>query len=300
MATITGDVGWLEPEKGVKTLILEHRMAANRLGFLPLWDALSGVDRLQTGLRDGSLPGLRFFSHLILPLTTAYQGGNDFAVASIVRTHSPLLQKDTFQTSGNDQKSQIRKAREAVNFLAGLWSEGKTPTFLQVLRMVHETSLFQMPEIFRPFAKNTEEPTEEVEEPEDNKNDELVAWRAFLDTSFEQIAHYSNYIQGEAQYDTHQGIKGLEFPRVCVVMDDSEARGFMFSYEKLFEAKEDSTKRDPGQETSIDRTRRLFYVTCSRAEDSLALIAYSSNPEQVRHYVVREAWFKEEEIDLMA
>ena len=81
MAEITGDEGWLEPEKNVKTLILEHRMAANRLGFLPMWDALSGVDRLQTGLRDGTLPGLRFFSHLILPLVKAHQSGNRFAVA---------------------------------------------------------------------------------------------------------------------------------------------------------------------------------------------------------------------------
>ena len=145
-----------------------------------------------------------------------------------------------------------------------------------------------------------EEPTEEFEETEDNKNDELVAWRNFLETSFDQIERYSQYIQGEAQYDTHQGIKGLEFPRVCVVMDDSEARGFMFSYDKLFGAKEDSKRRDPGQETSIDRTKRLFYVTCSRAEDSLALVAYTSGPEQVRNHVIREGWFKEEEVELLA
>ena len=160
-------------------------------------------------------------------------------------------------------------------------------------------NLFELPEILRTFAKHVEEPTEEPEEVEDNKTDELVAWRHFLETPFDQIERYSQYIQGEAQYDTHQGIKGLEFPRVCVIMDDSEARGFMFSYDKLFGAKEDSRRRDVGQETSIDRTRRLFYVTCSRAEDSLALIAYTSKPEQVREYVIRESWFKEEEIELI-
>ena len=153
---------------------------------------------------------------------------------------------------------------------------------------------------YRPFAKYVEEATEEFEAAEDNNNDELVAWRNFLETSFDQIERYSQYIQGEAQYDTHQGIKGLEFPRVCVVMDDSEARGFMFSYEKLFGAKEDSKTRDTGQETSLDRTKRLFYVTCSRAEDSLALVAYTSSPEQVRNNVIREGWFTEEEIKLMS
>jgi ATP-dependent DNA helicase UvrD/PcrA len=156
-----------------------------------------------------------------------------------------------------------------------------------------------LPEILHTFAKVVEDPTEEFEEAEEDKNDELVAWSNFLETQFEQIERYSQYIQGEAQYDTHQGIKGLEFPRVCVIMDDLEARGFMFSYEKLFGAKQDSKKNDPDQDPSIDRTRRLFYVTCSRAEDSLALIAYTSDPEKIQKHVVEEGWFKEKEIELI-
>lgn len=53
-----------------------------------------------------------------------------------------------------------------------------------------------------------------------------------------------------------------------VILDDEEALGFLFSYKKLFGAKEPTTtdKQNEWKETSIDRTRRLFYVTCSRAE----------------------------------
>jgi len=68
MAELTGDDDWKDSEQGVKTLILEHNMAAKRLGFLPMWEALNGVSHLQTGLRDGRLPPLRFFSHVVLPL----------------------------------------------------------------------------------------------------------------------------------------------------------------------------------------------------------------------------------------
>ena len=76
----------------------------------------------------------------------------------------------------------------------------------------------------------------------------------------------------------------------------NEARGFLFSYEKLFGVKE-KTKTDienelEGKDTGIDRTRRLFYVTCSRVEKSLAIVAYSNNPEKVRKYVVNEGWFE--------
>ncbi len=301
MAEITEDKDWLEPGKHVKTLILEHRMAANRFDFLPMWDALSGVNRLQTGLRDGTLPGLRFFSHIILPLIKAYKNDNSFAVASIIRKDSPLLEKKVLEACADDQTSQIKKAKLATESLTALWSEENIPTFLQVLKIVNETNLFRLPEILRTFAKFVEDPTEEFEEAEEaeDKNDQLIAWSNFLETPFDQIERYSQYIQGEAQYDTHQGIKGLEFSRVCVIMDDFEARGFMFSYDKLFGAKQDTGRKNPGQDISNDRTRRLFYVTCSRAEDSLALVAYTPGPEQVKNHVIKEGWFKEEEIVLI-
>jgi DNA helicase-2/ATP-dependent DNA helicase PcrA len=297
MAEITKDKDWLEPGKHVKTLILEHRMAANRLNFLPMWDALSGVNRLQTGLRDGTLPGLRFFSHIILPLINAHKNGNSFAVASIVRKDSPLLEKNTLEACADDQANQIKKAKLAMDSLTALWSEENIPSFLQVIRTVNESNFFKLPEILRTFAEFVEDPAEEFEEAEEteDKSDELIAWSNFLETPFDQIERYSQYIQGEAQYDTHQGIKGLQFSRVCVIMDDFEARGFTFSYDKLFGAKQDSGKKNPEQ----DPTRRLFYVTCSRAEDSLALVAYTSEPEQVKDHVIKEGWFKEEEIVLI-
>ena len=299
MAEITGDDGWIKPNENVKTLILEHRMAANRLNFLAMWDALWRVERLQTGLKDGTLPGLRFFSHLILPLIKAYQSGNKFAVASIVRKESPLLEKTALKACGVNQRSEIERAREAVNSLTGLWREGNVPTFLQVLMTVRENNLFEIPEVLRPLAKVVEVTTEKLDADENSENDELVAWRSFLETSFDQIERYNLYIQGEAQFDTHQGIKGLEFPRVCVIMDDAEARGFTFSYDGLFGAKGDSTRRVPVPGPSFDHTRRLFYVTCSRAEDSLALVAYTSSQEMVRNHVLEHEWFKPMEIELM-
>lgn len=297
MTAITGDDGWLEPGENVKTLILEHRMAAYRLGFLVMWDSLRSVGRLQTGLKDGSLPGLRLFSGLILPLITANNAKDNFAVASIVRKNSPLMDKKTLMSCKEGQKCQLEKAKTAVDDLVKLWEDGKSPTFMDVLKSVNKTGLFKIPEVLIPFTKDNEGEPEDTE-PED-EGDELKAWRKFLESKFEQIEKYSQYVQGEAQYDTHQGIKGLEFPRVCVIMDDSDAGGFLFSYEKLFGAKPDSKKTDPTQETSVDRTKRLFYVTCSRAEDSLALIAYTEAPEAVKKHLLDEGWFKEDEVEII-
>jgi DNA helicase II / ATP-dependent DNA helicase PcrA len=110
-------------------------------------------------------------------------------------------------------------------------------------------------------------------------------------------------ISGRYSYGTHQGVKGLEFDRVFVVIDDSEAKGFLFSYEKLFGAKPpsagDEQRSAEGTETAVDRTRRLLYVTCTRARRSLALVAYTANPDGLAAAVVRHGWFAPDELERM-
>jgi DNA helicase-2/ATP-dependent DNA helicase PcrA len=126
------------------------------------------------------------------------------------------------------------------------------------------------------------------------------ALREFLNAPFEQVRRYATYVSRETGFDTRQGVKGLEFSRVMVVMDDEEARGSFFSYEKLFGAKarsdRDRENEQSGNESGLDRTRRLLYVTCSRAEKSLALVARSANPELVRRHVLAQGWFDESEV----
>lgn len=59
----------------------------------------------------------------------------------------------------------------------------------------------------------------------------------------------------------------------------------------------DLKKLEEGKDSSIDRTRRLLYVTCSRAERSLALVVYAENPEAVKAHVIDHGWFIEDEVN---
>jgi predicted ATP-dependent endonuclease of OLD family len=51
-----------------------------------------------------------------------------------------------------------------------------------------------------------------------------------------------------------------------------------------------------GKETTIDRTLRLLYVTCSRAEESLALILWAKNPEAALEAINQSGWFAANEV----
>jgi len=121
-----------------------------------------------------------------------------------------------------------------------------------------------------------------------------------LETDFFQIQNYKDYIDDKLIYRTHQGVKGNEFERVMVIMDDDEAGGRSFSYEQYFGAKEPSResqrKRDAGEETGLDRTRRLFYVTSTRAKSSLAHVIYTSDVTKVKDNLLKRKFAREDEI----
>lgn len=299
MAGLTEDQDWTDASK-CKILTLEHHMAARRMGFLQMFEALASVDDYRTSFLDGSFAPTRFFTHHVLPLVRAQQKGDKFAVAKLVRESSPLLSKETL--AGNDKPlAQLRAAQVAIDSLMALWTDGE-PTCAAITANIAETNLFAIPDSLKAaLAAKQAVPAEKTDdEKADPVSDQIAALVTFLGCTFSEIAPYAAYIAREAPFDTHQGVKGLEFERVMVLMDDGEARGFLFGYDKLLGAKAptaaDIKNAQEGKETSLDRTRRLFYVTCSRARSSLALVAYSSDPTAVREHVIANEWFAADEV----
>lgn len=289
MVQDTGDIGWND-EEDYKSLILEHHMAAGRFGFSELYMPLSNSKKFDTSLREGSIPELSILSKLVFPLLVAYQSGNDFEVAKIIRKNSPLLNKEVFITGLNNQVELLRKAEEAVELLMKLWNDGKVPTCLEVLKSIRDTGLFKV-------GNRVDEVLADYSQDE---NEKITALRTALSAPFYELERYALYVSDNTRFATHQGVKGLEFPRVMVILDDAQARGFLFSYEKLFgvKAQSDTDEKNAhdGKDTSITRTARLFYVACTRAKKSLAIVAYTENEEMVRDTALANGWFLENEI----
>lgn len=304
MSAITGDPGWNSQKPEFKILTLEHHMAAKRGGFSSFFDPLYEVDKLKTGLLDGSLSSLSLFSKQVLPLVNAIRNGNDFLAAKVVRQYSPLLKSQNLKKT-DDQEEEIRNVNASVKKLLELWGNNNDPRLCEVLKEVYNNKLFHIPDVLIPLAERQNDNTT-IFDPEDEENDEdekditIEALEKSFNCLFSEFEKYVQYVSDESRFGTHQGVKGLEFPRVMVVLDDEEARGFLFSYEKLFGAKEpsgtDIKNEQEGKETSLDRTRRLFYVTCSRAEESLAIVAFTTAPQKVKEFAIAQHWFSEEEI----
>ena len=302
MAEATSDDEWMS-QQAVKVLTLEHHMAARRGCFGRFFEPLYKVDNFKTGLLDGTLSGIAFFAQQVLPLVQAMQSEDRFAVARVVKDHSPIVSPERLSGSTTSLE-EIFKARRSVESVYSQWNDGADPVLLDVLRAIDHEDLFGIPDVFAPILSDTDGQGEEVEsvpaDADNDRNPEVDAWRKALSVPFSQLQAYVKYISDRSPFGTHQGIKGLQFPRVMVILDDNEARGFMFSYEKLLGAKAltntDEKNRLEGKDTSVDRTRRLFYVTCSRAQRSLAVIVYTKEADKVASHMSSVGWFEDQEV----
>jgi DNA helicase-2/ATP-dependent DNA helicase PcrA len=316
MATIAGDPAWQNSDT-VKTLALEHLMSARRFGFVEFFEPLWGIDNLRTSLLQGAGAGLGFFIRDVLPLVKALRANDRFGATAIIKASSPLLDREALKEAGSNQIAQLGKAKTACEGLLALITERPEVTAQAVLEFVAQTGLFAIPDVLAPFvpgdakeavaAQDNAVQGDQVVGTEDGEPEgtspELSAWSKALEAPLSQIERYGLYVRGQSQFGTHQGVKGLEFPRVLVVINDDEARGFLFAYDKFFGTKEksktDLENEAAGRETGSDRTRRLFYVTCSRAEKSLAIVYYSPDPALAGDAIRQYGWFEQGEVELI-
>jgi len=308
MMNITGDEQWLGTGAEIKVLILEHHMAASRMGFVNFFASLLAVNSLRTLLIDGTYPGVPFFTKLIVPLKNALSAGDSFGAMRILKDNSPLLKKDHIKTYG-DQREPYTKAKAGADSFIALW-DTQMPTLYEIAENIYESKLFELPQ---PIAvvietarrmRSTEvvedEEPKASEEADDSRGSQVKAWEDALKSPYSEVEQYARYIADDSRFGTHQGVKGREFERVMVITDDVEARGFSFSYDRIFGAaaagKSEQQNVSEGRETIFDRTLRLFYVACSRAEKSLAIVAYTDASEVIKRNAIQQGWFSESEV----
>lgn len=287
MSEATTDKKWFGEDVDVKILTLEHMMAARRLGFDLFYAPFAKVTKYQMTFLQGNVSEIEFFTKEVLPIAGSLNGDGSDALR-ILKLNSPLLSRDNIE---NPYKLYLRCREEALT-VARIVNDNKT--IRDTVKAIWDAQLLRIPEVVYNASKLT------IEDVNGSDDEELIAWVNVMDLPIEMVKRYDDYVNQKTRFDTHQGVKGLEFDRVLVIIDDAEARGFMFSYDKLFGVKElsDTDKKNiaDGKETSIERTQRLFYVTCTRAKNSLAVVMYTNDPNRVKEQTMNKGWFTENEI----
>lgn len=288
MSDITGDVKWNDINN-IKALTIEHKMAAKRLGFNSFYEALNNESSYRQGLADGSLSVIGILTRILVPLHKAYVNRDLFEITRVVKKYS----LDYIEAKKDLTDDRLNELEVKIQKLLNCW-DSNDPSCIMLLRIIYENKIFPLPD-------DIEQLIEAPPLENDKENNRMNCLARALSVPFSEVEYYWEYISGHARFGTHQGVKGLEFERVMAIIDDDSARGSTFNYNKLFGIQEksdtDLKNEAEGKETTIDRTRRLFYVICSRAIDSLAIVYYSNEIDNAVEAIKSTGWFSDNEIE---
>lgn len=268
---------WTRPasDGGAKVLMIVHRMAARRLGFDGLYAAFNGHGSasLSETFTDGTAWPLTPFRDVIRPLYLAEKPSSPVVLDTLKR-HSPRIRN---AHTAHELRTALTAARSAVEGLRNLVGDQSKVTLGQILAFAVTQGLFQPdPRISAYLQPDGEHRNVVIEDRVRSVLDDM------MQCTVDELEGYYTYVNQESPYSTQHGSKGAEFERVIVVLDDDEGQFTQYSYDKLFGLKPlsatDVENQSLGKDSAIERTRRLFYVSISRARNSLAIVMFAKDP----------------------
>jgi len=305
MAKVTNEVAWTADQKGFKTLALEHKLGAKRGDFYEVYCGMHLLDeeaatpdpngeRMGPAMVRPLLGGLMELAACVRPDGT----WEEFAAVAVLRRHETLARVPSERAA---RATRLGELQQAVSRFAGM-CRAEGALIRQVLDPILEANVLpadsRLVEAYHDDRPAPPQPEKGADESKEDR--QRRGWHVLLNASWAELARYCAYLSGEAPFATHQVVKGSEFKHVMVVMDDEEAGGFQFSYDKVFGGEVLSTRDKEnlaaGKETTIDRTLRLLYVTCSRAEESLALVLWAKDASSALTAIKACGWFAADEV----
>ena len=305
----TGDSAWNDDHAAnVKVLIIVHRMAAKRLGFSKLYAALNdnSPEKFKSGFLDGTAWPVRAFIKFVMPLVKAIKENNEFEAIQLLRSLSPKMAREN--VVGINVAEMLSGVRRVTQTLAAMMEPNSGASIAQVLSEIHQTGIYPLdPRILsylklEPPADITPSAVQQATDSEDEVTKEVSAMDAFLTCNASQFWGYYQYLNDESPFSTQQGIKGAEFERVLVVLDDDEGTHTQFSYDKYFGLRplsdRDKANVREGKETAVERTRRLFYVCCTRALKDLVVVLFATDVAAAHRQILELGHFPADAIHL--
>lgn len=285
-------------------LALEHKLVATRGSFLDAYSAMVLLDpnaAAPTGSGENKGPTtVQVLLNEFAQLEECVSADGVIDESKVTEVFHRFGRLESMPEDVCERAMRVKEMLQAISDFAVV-SANTEATVEQVLTPILAANLFEVDyRLLEAFADKSPAPPVPARGEEESKKDRIRrGWCALFATPWNQLQKYRTYLAGNSVLATHQVVKGSEFLHVMVVMDDKLAGGSRFSYDKIFGgiqlSKSDLENVEKGKETVVDRTLRLLYVTCSRAQESLTLVLWSSDPEAALNRIKESGWFSEGE-----
>jgi DNA helicase-2/ATP-dependent DNA helicase PcrA len=293
------DPSWIDNNK-IKIFVIVHRMAAIRLGFPNVYAAMN--DDSPSSFKDGFLDGtswpLKPFLDFVLPIVENNKKGNKFEVFSMAKSNSPKLIGENLKST--ELPKHMKELKQAIDDLSGMMQEDSDATILDILKLVQSKGLAVFDIRISDHMNDSVKAEVETEGEEDLIANEVSAMKKYFACPAKELWGYRKYFESESPFATQQGVKGAEFDRVLTILDDEEGIHRQFSYDKYFGVADlsntDKENISQNKDNVIDRTRRLFYVSCSRAKKDLVVVYFTSDMTKAHTKILETGIFPKESI----
>lgn len=106
-----------------------------------------------------------------------------------------------------------------------------------------------------------------------------------MEVPYNEFVKLFDYVEGYTPFSTQHKTKGAEFNNVLVILDNGNWN--QYNFEALF------TENSNVKESVLNRTRKIFYVCCTRTKENLAVFYH--NPSEAVLNRAKE-WFGEDNV----
>ena len=241
--------GWDLSSETTKILMLTHNALAGRQGY----PSIPAIFSFNESFTKKEHPHIAYFADSLEPACEAYMRRKFGEMFRALGSRVPAI-------SAHDDK---RKWSEAMDKLIELRDGGTVADVLDFLLAVRRPMV--------PDAVERRERQLREFEPESGQDmprplKEIDDLRAI---PYREVVGLCRYLSGHSPFETKHGVKGAEFENVLVVV----GRGWnRYNFNQMLELAALPSALPANRQEAFERSRNLFYVSCSRAKKRLAIL----------------------------
>lgn len=241
--------GWdFRPEK-TKILMLTHNVLAAQQGY----PNIAKIFKRNEAFAKKEDPLIAFFADVLEPMFDAYlkqRYGEMFRILG----NTPSIKKRSDKLCWQDDMKSLLRLREHNTI-------GEVVDYVQHSRHLHlPDKITRREEELKRF---------ELQRGGEEKGDEIAWYRQLRDIPYREVIQLVRFLNGSTPFATKHSVKGAQFENVLVILGGGWNHYNWPRFFELFETKKLTTSNESG----YYRARNLFYVSISRPERRLAVLA---------------------------
>jgi DNA helicase-2/ATP-dependent DNA helicase PcrA len=242
-----------DTDRHPKVLMLTHSSIASELGFVNIDRSFS---RNEDFVRKND-DVVAFLLDVVEPCCEYFSNKQYGPMFDLLKRSRPRMTRRSDKTGWTDLFKSINLAR----------TEG---TVGDVLDILLKQNYFALPQAVSNRHRRWELALKDLEDGQEiTEPRRLVNYGNFRGVSYREVLALRDYVEENTPFSTQHGVKGAEYPSVLAVFGGGWTQYNFPEMLANFPHRESLSEQNRKR---FERSRNLFYVACSRAQEDLVLL----------------------------